>query len=627
MRDIVYNPTKVKFKDPIGGLDVNEECSISILINKNFNIFNLRIIIVNDNHELVLDRFLSFFKEEVYENNLYNCYTVSFKIDKPYIYFYHFEFNDCYGRHNIGRDDYLDAVLTDNEPLCYQLNITDKITKKPDFSWYKGKVMYQIMVDRFNRVHDFDWKNVNLKYKYNYILHKNFDEEIIDFPYNGDYHVDFYGGSLKGIEEKLDYLKSLNVGVIYLNPIFLSPTSHKYNTSDYLLIDPMYGTLDDFRSLINKAKEKGISIILDGVFNHTGDDSIYFNKYGHYESLGAYQSSSSVFFKWYDFNNYQKNKDDYRSWWGIKTLPSVNQNSKFVSFISEGSGVINTWMKEGIKGFRLDVVDELNDNFVKKINKAIKSVDKDAIVIGEVWEDATNKISYSKRREYFNGHELDSVMNYPIKDGIIDYIRNNNLNNLIIKIRNEINNYHHNYLHLLMNILGTHDTPRIITVLSNIDFNDRSIDRRNFRLNDIEFNKALKKVLMAYTILYTLPGIPCIYYGDEIGLEGFQDPYSRRPMKFINSKIKDYLEKLGEVRIDNIFTNGLYNEVSWDRNVFIYERSSYNNYKYLIIINNNDCKYNYHVFGKAQDVLNNINYDNSDIEIDNYSSLILKVFG
>ena len=622
MRNIIYNPTLEEYKYPLGGLTVYEEANINILIDASYNIYNLKIVIEDDEKNVILDKGLIYKGSICIDNHLYNKFSVNISFDKPYLYFYYFAFNDCYGLHYIGRDELLDAVLTDNDPIKYQINVRDKV-KKSDFSWYQGKVMYQIMVDRFNRPKDFDINKVDLSYKYNYILHKDFSENICDFPFNGDYHVDFYCGSLRGVIEKLEYLKELNVGVIYLNPIFLSPTSHKYNTSDYMLIDPMYGTIDDFKELINKAKELGIYIILDGVFNHTGDDSIYFNKYHHFESIGAWESKSSIFHKWYDFNDFDHNKDDYRSWWGIKTLPSVNQNSKFVTFITGVDGVINTWMNEGIKGFRLDVVDELNDSFVTKINKAIKKVDRDSIVIGEVWEDATNKIAYSKRRQYFNGHELDSVMNYPIKDGVIDYLRNGNLKSLIIKVREEINNYNQHNLNLLMNILGTHDTARILTTLSNTDFSDRTINKLTYRLSEDDYNKAIEKVKMAYLIIYTLPGIPCIYYGDEVGLEGFQDPYCRKAMEFKDSILLDYLKVLGSIRKDPVFSDGRYKELSWDNQIYIYERSKDNN-RYIIIINNSGNDYNYYLI-EGIDVINNINYSNAFIFIKNNTGVIIKV--
>lgn len=607
MNDFLFNPILKKHKSITGAIKINEICEFNLYVNKTFNIYDLTFVCYNDEKE-------QFRKEFTYKtsNDLYNIYTVDIFFQETYLYFYYFEFNDYYGKHYLGASKNLDVYLTNCDVASYQINVYNETSK--DLSWYKGKVMYQILVDRFNKGLDFNKD----KYK-GYVLHENEHDVPLYLPVNGKIlNNDFFGGTLKGIIEKIDYLKSLNVSILYLNPIFKAPSNHKYNTSDYLTIDPMYGTLDDFIELVNKLKEANISLILDGVFNHTGEDSIYFNKYANFDEIGAYQSKKSKYYNWYNFIEYP---NKYHTWWGIETLPSVNQNSSFTHFITKE--VLPKWLSYGVKGFRLDVVDEINESFLKEITKAIKNVDKDNIVIGEVWEDASNKISYSKRRTYFDGYQLDSVMNYPFKNAIIDYLKNNNLEHLVQVIRNIINNYPKEVLDSLMNILSTHDTVRILTEFSNVNLHILSKDEQAvYTLNQNEYYVARSKLKMASLILYTLPGVPCIYYGDEAGIEGFKDPFCRKKFLWDNIKedIYSWYKLLGNIRKDKIFIDGVYQENFYENGVFSYSRVN-EEYEYMIIVNNSSYDYTYN--GNGYDIINDIQFDNNII-IYSQTSIIIK---
>ncbi len=354
---------------------------------------------------------------------------------------------------------YLETGELSNTPKGFLLTVYSKDYQTPE--WFKGGVMYQIFPDRFckqgtmpdikGRIARDDWGGIP-SYKPN-----EFGKVL---------NNDFFGGNFKGIESKLDYLQSLGVTTVYLNPVFEASSNHRYDTSDYKKIDPILGTETDFANLVNSAKQKGIRIILDGVFNHTGDDSVYFNKYGKYDSIGAYQSKDSPYYTWYSFHEFP---DKYASWWGIDILPEVNEQSQeYQNFIFGEGGVLKKWLGFGIGGYRLDVADELPDFFLKKLRKSVKESNPNAIIIGEVWEDASNKIAYSKRREYLQGYELDSVMNYPLKEAIIGYIFNGSANHLLQAVRVLINHYPKQTLDCLMNILGTHGTARILTVLGGI---------------------------------------------------------------------------------------------------------------------------------------------------------------
>ena len=321
----------------------------------------------------------------------------------------------------------------------------------------------------------------------------------------------------------------------------------------------------------------GIKIILDGVYNHTGDDSIYFNKYKNYDSVGAYNSKKSKYYKWYNFINYP---DKYDSWWGIDILPEINKNcNDFQNYIAGKNGVIERYLTLGVDGFRLDVADELSSGFIKKIRKTIKNFTNENFLIGEVWEDATNKIAYNLRREYFWGFELDSVMNYPLRDAVINYLLNGNCESLNTTVLNQINNYPKCSLDVLMNILGTHDTARILTVLSGRNLEISKEEMSNLKLTDFEKELAYKKLFIALVLVYTLYGIPTIYYGDERGLEGGKDPFNRQTINWDKptNKITNFYKKLGSIRdSEEVLKIGETIVLKAEKGVFIFKRSNKN---------------------------------------------------
>ncbi len=468
--------------------------------------------------------------------------------------------------------------------------------------WFKGGVMYQIFPDRFNkkgsmpdikgREQRLDWGGIP-EYR------PNKQGKVLN--------NDFFGGNLKGIEEKLPYLKGLGITVIYLNPIFEASSNHRYDTSDYLHIDPFLGDEQDFKSLINSAKSQGIRLILDGVFNHTGDNSVYFNKYGEYPSIGAYQSKDSPYYEWYSFQEFP---DKYNSWWGIDILPEVNENSgKYQEFIFGKGGVLKKWLGFDIGGYRLDVADELPDFFLKKLRKSVKEENEDAIIIGEVWEDASNKIAYSTRREYLQGYELDSVMNYPLKEGIIRYMQTGNAAELLHCIRVLIDHYPKQTLDCLMNILGTHDTSRILTVLGGIYCNNKDeMAQESAYLGAKDKEIAIEKLKMAALLQYTMPGVPCLYYGDENGAEGHIDPFCRRCFDWgnLNENLISYYQTLGKIRNEyqEVFKDGDFEEIIVKESLLLFKRKKAEKELY-VYVNNSSKKYLLNLNSQYMDCLNN----------------------
>lgn len=439
------------------------------------------------------------------------------------------------------------ADRTDGFENAYQLTIYRKRDVLPDK--LAGGIMYQIFPDRFFRGGreepradarlDPDWYEGIPPYVRGEDDEKTFKNNV------------FFGGDLKGIEKKIDYLKSLGVTVIYLNPIFEAYSNHKYDTACYDRVDEMFGGEKAFSSLVSAAKRKGIEIILDGVFNHTGDDSVYFNKYGRYGDGGAYRDPDSPYRAWFNFESYP---DKYESWWGIDVLPRVKcDEPSYKNYILGKNGVVRKRLREGVAGFRLDVADELSDEFLKELKSAALEEKADACIIGEVWENASNKVSYGARRKYLRGKELDSVMNYPLRKAIIAYLRNGDYMKMIRTVSEVYDNYPPETAALLMNVVGTHDTERIITALVGRDAETLSQDEKAAaRLSAAERSRGETLVRMAYLISSVMPGIPCIYYGDEIGMEGYADPFCRLPFKWGQERkdVLDFYRRMGRIRTE-----------------------------------------------------------------------------
>ena len=415
------------------------------------------------------------------------------------------------------------------EPPSYQITVHKKDLVTPH--WFKEAVMYQIFVDRFYN----GCEGGRIMHpKPNSTIYTNWWEDIPVYdrdPETGKIiSYDFFGGNLYGVLKKLPYLQELGVSVIYLNPIFESPSNHKYDTSDYKKIDPMFGDNELFQTLCREAKELGIAIILDGVFSHTGSDSIYFNKEGNYPEVGAYQSPESPYYPWYRFSRYP---DLYECWWGIDTLPNVNEmEPSYQNFIIyDEDSVLRYWMKLGAKGWRLDVVDELPDEFVKNFYGVLKAIDPEAVLIGEVWEDASNKISYGKLREYLLGDELDSVMNYPFRNIFLDYLLGRrDARETHLALMQLYENYPLQHFYALMNLIGSHDVPRVLTLLGDAPPENMLTkeEQARFSLSPEKRKLAIRRLKLLSLIQMTFPGVPCIYYGDEAGVEGYGDPLNRR---------------------------------------------------------------------------------------------------
>ena len=539
-----FNSRKIECKSPYGAVKCGEKLSLHFPIASWVSVDKMYVFIrLGDVSTSVEMRF------EKSENG-FSVYTADYVFDAAGIYYYRFEMRNRDGVWYYGRGENGESVCGENLPE-WQLTVYKSTYKTPDFA--KGNIIYHIFVDRFNRAD-------GVKTKRKYRLHESFSESPEVVSADGKYYADdFFGGNFNGIREKLDYLEELGVGIIYLSPIFKAFSNHRYDTGDYLKVDELLGTEDDLKRLLDAAHEKGMKVILDGVFNHSGADSLYFNKFGTYDSLGAYQSKSSPYYDWYYFKKFP---DEYACWWGCDNVPDLNKSNKdYRALVFGKNGVVEKWQKLGADGWRLDVVDELPIDFVNLLIKKIKSVNKDALVIGEVWEDASTKVSYGELRPYLLGDQLDGTMNYPFMNAIIAYVRDGDEKFFKDTVQSILENYPKETVYCLMNSLGTHDTVRIINALSDVRAHGWSKTHKlGYKLPDSDYEKAKKKLYLASVLQFTLPGIPSIFYGDEAGLQGFDDPINRRPYPWgsEDKEILAHYKKLGRIRRENraVFSGG-----------------------------------------------------------------------
>lgn len=536
----VFDSRNHYYKSYFGALPTDTPCRFRVALPRTVYANNPRLILFIPN-QCEMSYPMEVEREDM-EQVILRC---EITVAQPGVYHYYFKMNADYNAICVKKQtNSSDAILTQYDGECYQLTVYEKGFSTPDF--LKGGIFYQIFPDRFypsgtpkgnvpdDRFLRSDWGGMPW-----FLPDENGEVK------NNDY----FGGDLEGIRQKLPYLKSLGVTCLYLNPIFEAHSNHRYNTADYRNVDPLLGTNEDFERLCADAKAEGISIILDGVFSHTGSDSIYFNRYGRYPNAGAYQDRYCRYNAWYKFYDFP---NGYQSWWGFRTLPELNEcNEDYRNFICGEDGVIPLWLSRGASGFRLDVADELPDSFIDTLRESIKRTRSDALILGEVWEDASNKESYGVKRRYLLGKQLDSVMNYPFKDAILSYLKDKNAHLFAERILTIVENYPKPVLDVLMNSLSTHDTARAITVLAGPDCaqHDR-LWQSHHGLDKAAYQKGKTLLKLAMVLQYFLPGLPCIYYGDEAGMQGYKDPFNRGcyPWKQEDKELVRFAEELGRWR-------------------------------------------------------------------------------
>lgn len=521
--DIQFNSWLTKFKEPFGAVENQTVVQFSIDVSGEEWIHQVSLLVKKNDGPI---------QEYKMDKQNDKKYSYPFQINEGRgLYYYCFKVSvESYGNHYpiyYGKNKYDCSGRQFHhleETSWYQLTCYEKEDKAP--SWYERAVFYQIFPDRFFNGNEHQL--INAPKKNTFIYGSEEDKPMYIRNEDGSINRwDFFGGNLLGIKKKIPYLKELGVTALYLNPLFEATSNHRYDTNDYFNIDAMLGTNEEFKTLVEELHQNGIKIILDGVFSHVGKDSRYFNYSKYYgEDVGAYQTPQSEYYDWFTFHEYP---DNFESWWGITDLPEVNKlKPEFQEFIYGKEGVLDFWHDYGIDGWRIDVADEFPNFFLSGIRNRLNKFD-DNVLIGEVWEDASNKIAYGEEKQYATNQALHGVMNYPFRETILDLVNERHgLVHSINQLMTLKENYPSFFLNNSLNNIGTHDTKRILT----------------------ECGGSIEKVKLAFTLLFLLPGVPCIYYGDEVGVEGEADPENRSfyPWGRENHSLRETCENLAYLR-------------------------------------------------------------------------------
>lgn len=563
MSEQFFNSFSSQYKTPFGAVPQGQQVTLNLTVPEQYGYVDPHLVLWRDGQPRQYIR-MTF----THQTPQVNHFTIQFEAGEPGLYFYYFDLYTDFRR--IHRCPNGSGYLTWVEGSAWQLTVYEKDFATP--VCLKGGVFYQIFPDRFCE----GVKNKPMPFA-GRVYRENKHGEPYFWPNEtgGYLNMDYFGGDFEGIRQKLPYLESLGVTYLYLNPIFEAHSNHRYNTADYLRADPLLGTNEEFSALCAEAREHGIRIILDGVFSHTGSDSVYFNREGRYGPGGAYRDRNSPYRSWYDFDSGYPS--GYRCWWGFETLPEVQEDSpSYIDFVCGKGGVIDTWLGLGASGFRLDVADELPDTFIERIRQAVKAHGEDKLLIGEVWEDATTKEAFGQRRTYLRGKGLDAVMNYPFRNAALSFVTSGDAAAVAEQILTICENYPAPALNCAMNFLSTHDTERAITAIAGEPANGRDRYWQSGRRIPAEkMDDAMRKLLLGYAMIFTLPGVPCIYYGDEIAMQGYRDPFNRAFFDWncTEQRLRGPLKTLAHLRKScDAFDGGRLEIVRADGDVLHYRR-------------------------------------------------------
>ena len=564
MSHTYFNSLDPAHKTPFGAVAAGQAVTFRLTVPESLGYVDPHLVLTKDHEDPVHYR-MEFAGQTPQQNH----FTSTIAPGTPGLYYYHIDLYTDFRR--IYRDTGGEGVLRWTDGADWQLTVYEPDFQTPD--WIKDGTMYQIFPDRFC-----EGKPDKLMPFADRIYRADKTGEPYFWPteqQEGYLNMDYYGGDFAGIQQKLPYLRDLGVSCIYLNPIFEAHANHRYNTANYLKADPLLGTNEEFSALCAAAAKEGIRIILDGVFSHTGSDSVYFNREGRYGPGGAYRDRNSPYRSWYDFDSGYPS--GYRCWWGFETLPEVQEDSpSYIDFVCGKGGVIDTWLGLGASGFRLDVADELPDAFIERIRQAVKAHGEDKLLIGEVWEDATTKEAFGQRRTYLRGKGLDAVMNYPFRSAALSFVTGGDAAAVAEQILTICENYPAPALNCAMNFLSTHDTERAITAIAGEPANGRDRYWQSGRRIPAEkMDDAMRKLLLGYAMIFTLPGVPCIYYGDEIAMQGYRDPFNRAFFDWncTEQRLRGPLKTLAHLRKScDAFDGGRLEIVRADGDVLHYRR-------------------------------------------------------
>ncbi|MCL2249654.1 MAG: glycoside hydrolase family 13 protein [Oscillospiraceae bacterium] len=576
----IFDENDIYFRNPGGAIEVSGDLTLQLKLKRG-EASNPRVCVYPDGGET----------EEIPLNYVeavgnFDVFSITLGFETAALYWYNFLIDTA---------DRGQIAIPEHVGGGYQITAYNPENAKPD--WIQGGMIYHIFVDRFR-------SDGKLRPRQGAIQRQDWGGCPYFLPDEKGIvrNNDFFGGDLYGIIEKLDYLEDLGVTCIYLSPVFEADSNHKYDTGNYMKVDAAFGGDEALEELCKKAGEHGIKVILDGVFNHVGSDSVYFNKLGNYDSVGAYKNRNSPYYDWF----YWINDEKYESWWGIELLPTLNKQSEsYKEFLCGKDGVLAHWMRRGVSGWRLDVVDEIPDILLDPMCQAMRRENENVFIAGEVWEDASHKIAYSVRRRYFLGGQLTSVTNYPLKNAIIAFAKDGDAYALADTVAALCRNYPKYVLDSLMSIIGTHDTMRILTVLGGADFPEGKLAMSHFRLTESQLELAKKRLRLASSLQFTLPGVPCVYYGDEVGMEGCIDPFNRRcyPWGEEDTELLEWYKKLSEIRKQNsAFKDGEYKLIEARDGFFAFTRGE-GTERVLVAVNTSDSDRQVNIEGFYTDLM------------------------
>ena len=560
----MFNSRSRKYRDPTGAVGHGTPVHFRITLPRDLSCSAARLVVEQEGRGTsVLDMFWCGMN-----GNNREWWECHFTPEAPGLCFYYFEARTCRGIQRISRDGGGTAVFGGNDR--WQLTVYDKDFTTP--SWLEGGVMYQVFPDRFYAS----------------------GQPKGDIPRRPD-HAPGLGGAAglgpqqpgadhqhrllrrgpEGRRRKAALPEGAGGHLPVLYPGVRVPLQPPVRHGGLLQNRPPAGQRGGPDPALRRRQKLGIRVILDGVFSHTGSDSVYFNREGRYPTQGAYNSQQSPYYPWYTFRQWP---NSYDCWWNFDTLPNVNEtNDSYNEYINGPQGIVRKWLKAGASGWRLDVADELPDLFLDRLHDAVKAEQPDALILGEVWEDASNKSAYGVRRRYLLGRQLDTVMNYPFRDAILGFLLGEDPGRFAEAVETIVENYPPQCLNLLMNHIGTHDTERALTVLGGEPAGARGREwQAAQKLTPAQRETGVKRLKLASLIQYLLPGVPCLYYGDEAGMEGYRDPFNRGcyPWGREDQELLAWYRQLGQLRAreKGILAQGVYRTVKAEGNLLAFER-------------------------------------------------------
>lgn len=409
-------------------------------------------------------------------------------------------------------------------------------------SWAQDAIYYYIFPDRFrNGDPSNDPRPFQSSAQWEAV---EFHDNWLDHPWrpgsgdgsDGFGTNDFFGGDIAGIIEKLDYIAGLGANALYITPLFLAASNHKYDTADYRRIDPAFGSNSDFERLTAEAAKRGLRILVDASLNHSGRDSLYFDRFGRFPGIGAFEGGrirpDSPYADWYRFNPGEADPDRrYTGWAGARDLPELNKHSRAFRQFAFGSpdSIMKLWLDKGASGWRMDVAPWVPDDFWAEWRAAIKAHRPDALLVAETWFDAS---------KYFRGDSFDSTMNYIFRDTALNYAAGIKAARLVHNVELIRELYPRQSLNASMNLLSGHDTARSLHLLG---YEGPHSGPEAEAL-------AKRRLALAFFFQMTFPGAPAIFYGDEVGATGGDDPYNRVGYPWADRGGRPDLDLLGQVK-------------------------------------------------------------------------------